>query len=151
MTQMLKLSYTPIYSELRDILNAALHAEGGSLVTIDAASMSPSDRDIVIHWSQELGYGAYRPNRKKYILVFEKGYFSVNDKLPVPDIQLCVECADESGNILCGGAAMYGKDGRWYWTHNRRKAKLIRTFNGHALTVTHWDYLEPQPIRRANP
>ncbi len=55
--------------------------------------------------------------------------FSVKDKLPEPNRHLRIESAE------CGGAAMYGEDGKWYWTFNGKKAEECK------VNVTHWEYL----------
>lgn len=49
--------------------------------------------------------------------------------LPKPNVQLWIESAN------CGGAAMFGEDGKWYWTYNGRKTDECK------VEITRWSYL----------
>jgi len=53
----------------------------------------------------------------------------VNKKMPEPNVQLKIETAE------CGGAAMYGEDGKWYWTIDGKKVKECKS------DILKWEYL----------
>lgn len=55
--------------------------------------------------------------------------FDANSKTPKPNIQLWIESEE------CGGAAMYGEDGKWYWTFDGEKAEECN------VNILRWSYL----------
>lgn len=58
------------------------------------------------------------------------GKHSVDEAMPEPNIQLCIECKEP-----IGGAVALGSDGKWYWTYDMRLDIPCE------FTVTHWQYL----------
>lgn len=61
---------------------------------------------------------------------------SVNERMPEPDTMLFIECVNDATGKCCGGAAMYGEDGKWYWTFNRKKTEEI------LFRVYEWCYMD---------
>lgn len=60
--------------------------------------------------------------------------FDVCDKLPEPNVQLWVRVAENPDHVG-GGAAMYGEDGKWYWTCDGKKTNEL------LYQVIKWEYL----------
>lgn len=61
------------------------------------------------------------------LIIFNE--YDTNDKTPEPNTQLWIETAKY------GGAAMYGEDGKWYWTFDGEKTDECK------LNVLRWGYL----------
>ena len=59
---------------------------------------------------------------------------NVCDLLPSPNVQLAVYLEDNPRSIG-GGAAIYGDDGKWYWTYNGEKTDEI------PYKVESWRYI----------
>lgn len=64
-----------------------------------------------------------------YIQLIIFNEYDAKDKTPEPNTQLWIETAE------CGGAAMYGEDGKWYWTFDGEKKDECK------LNVLRWGYL----------
>jgi len=60
----------------------------------------------------------------------DDGWHLVSEKMPEPNTQLIIECAEPYG-----GAATYGDDGKWYWTYDWQRDIPCE------FTVTRWCYL----------
>ena len=61
------------------------------------------------------------------------GCYSVSERMPEPNTQLYIKCA-ENADSVGGGAATYGDDGKWYWTYDWMRDIPCE------FTVTHWCY-----------
>ena len=59
----------------------------------------------------------------------------VRQNPPRPDVQVIITVAENKDSV-CGGAAMLGSDGVWYWTYNGEKTDKV------PYPVIGWSYIE---------
>lgn len=61
---------------------------------------------------------------------------NVDERLPEPNVMLFIESVDDMTGEGYGGAAMYGENGKWYWTFNGEKSDEIQ------FHVYEWCYMD---------
>lgn len=64
----------------------------------------------------------------------DDGDHNVRDKLPEPNTQLFIRCA-ENADSVGGGAATYGEDGKWYWSYDYMRSEEC------VYPVESWSYM----------
>ena len=62
--------------------------------------------------------------------------YQVSERLPDPDTMLIINAIDDASGRQYGGAAMYGQDGKWYWTFDRARTDII------PYRVYEWRYMD---------
>ena len=65
--------------------------------------------------------------------------------MPRPNVMLVVDAVDGPDGDRCGGAAMLGPDGRWYWTMDRKMDSAI------PFRITGWTYMDADPEPEPDP
>jgi hypothetical protein len=62
------------------------------------------------------------------------GVHDVSEKLPEPNTQLYIRCA-ENADSVGGGAATFGEDGKWYWSYDYMRSEEC------VYPVERWSYM----------